>query len=427
VRVLLIDFNPFMDAVTPISLGYLGAVLRRDGHEVTVASLGSETRFSVAGLTAWLSELQPNLVGFGAYQRNMLQLRSLARLVKQVLPSAKTVFGGPHGQFLPDAALAALPDVDFLSRGEGEQTIRAISSALEVGGEVDEPIPGVTSRLPDGGTITGADPQRPADLDAYPSPWLDGVLDPADWSEAILLTSRGCPHRCLFCLTPAAFGAARQHSVERVLDEIEYVTRRGSGRLWFADPNFCASPGRVVEILEGVLRRGLEVQMWVEIRADMLDGELMTLMGRAGVDRVAMGLESASPNVFPGLNKDIDPDRIGRAARDLLAGGIDVELFSQYALPGEHMDDAWQTLRFVRECGVAIRGNTNAQQMQLYFGSDITENHEQYGIRPLRRSFPPYLAIGTEFETDWMSHSEILQVRAAWRAASADGGKRIVS
>jgi anaerobic magnesium-protoporphyrin IX monomethyl ester cyclase len=427
VRVLLIDLNPFAAAVTPISLGSLAAVLRRDGHRATVLSLGSDSGFSVAGLSSWLTELAPDLVGLAAYQRNLVHVRGLARLVKRVVPSARVVLGGPQAMFMPAEALLAMPEVDFLARGEGELAVTEIVDAVARGPACDAPIPGVTSRLSDGSPVTGDPSQPPADLDAYPSPWLDGVLDPARWPEAILLTSRGCPFKCLFCLTPTVPGGLRRHSVDRVLDEIELVARRGSGRLWFADPNFCASPDRVVEILEGVLHRGVEVAMWIELRADMVSGELVPLMRRAGVERVAMGLESASPRVLERVNKAIDPGRVATAAGELLAAGIDVELFSQYALPGERVVDALHTLRFVTDCGVVIRGNSNAQQLQLYFGSDICGNHRRYGVRPLCAERPSYLAIGTDFETDWMERAEIARVKSAWRAASADGGAGIVT
>jgi radical SAM superfamily enzyme YgiQ (UPF0313 family) len=140
-----------------------------------------------------------------------------------------------------------------------------------------------------------------------------------------------------------------------------------------------------------------------------------------------MGLESASPNVYPALNKGIDPDQIGHAARTAIASGLDVELFSQFALPNETKDDALQTLQFVQDCGVKIQGNSNAQQMHLYFGTDLYSSYGDRGIRPLRDDLPPYLAIGGEFETDWMTAQEIKQVEQAWRAQSVDGGKRVVS
>ena len=89
-----------------------------------------------------------------------------------------------------------------------------------------------TERDTDGQWVTGEALIPTDDLDDYPSPWLDGVLDPADWDEAIMLTSRGCPHHCAFCVTPAAFGPTiRAHSVERVIEDITVVARHGRGRI----------------------------------------------------------------------------------------------------------------------------------------------------------------------------------------------------
>jgi len=425
-RVLLIDCCPYMPPATPISLGNLGAVLKSLGHEARVLSLGSTSRFSPRALESFLEDFEPRLVGFGAYQRNISLIRGLSRTVKEILPDASVVLGGPQGAMLPGAALADLPEIDYLGRGEGEQVLRAIVEALE-GGSGDEPIPGVTSRTAQGECITGPAAPVPADLDGYPSPWLSGVLDPSEMEESILLTSRGCPNSCSFCCTPAAFGETRCQSVDRVLEDIECVSRKGNGRLWFADPNFSFSENRVVEILEGILTRGLEVKMWIETRADMVSPWLLSLLKRAGVHTIAMGLESASPGVYPGLRKGIEPGKIQEAARAALDTGLEVELFSQFALPGESLADALETLQFVKDCGIKIQGNSNAQQMQLYFGSEIHSNFRSFGIRPLREDLPSYLAMGADFETDWMSREEIEQVKSAWLAESLDGGKRVVS
>ena len=426
-RVLLIDINPFMPPVTPISLGNLGAVLKASGHEVEVVSLGSNSMFSPQGMAAFLRQYQPRLIGFGTYQRNIPHVRALAQLAKRVLPDCRVVLGGPQITFMPDSAVSVLREVDFLSRGEGEVVIRNIVEAMEHGVE-SHPIAGATIRTTGGECISGPPVEVARELDQYPSPWLTGVLDPAAMDESIILTSRGCPNNCCFCYTPAAFGPRTcSQSVERVLEDLAYVSQNGTGRLWFADPNFSFSETRVVDILEGILQRGLKVSMWIETRADMLTPELIDLMKRAGVHSIAMGLESASPNVYPALNKGIDPEQIRQAACTAIASGLDVELFSQFALPNETKDDALQTLRFVMDCGVKIQGNSNAQQMHLYFGTDLYANHRERGIKPLRDDLAPYLAIGGAFETEWMSGEEIKQVEKAWRAESADGGKRVVS
>jgi radical SAM superfamily enzyme YgiQ (UPF0313 family) len=426
-RVLLIDINPFMPPVTPISLGNIAAVLKASGHEVEVMSLGSNSMFSPQGVARFLKQYQPRLIGFGTYQRNIPHVRALAQLAKRVLPECRVVLGGPQVTFMPDAAVSALPEIDFLSRGEGEQAIRNIAEAMShgVGGQ---PIPGVTTRKEGGECITGPSIEVARELDEYPSPWLTGVLDPAAMDESIILTSRGCPNNCCFCYTPAAFGPGTcSQSVERVLEDLAFVSQHGTGRLWFADPNFSFSETRVVEILEGILERGIASRMWIETRADMLTPQLIELMKRAGVHSIAMGLESASPNVYPALKKGIDPEQIEQAARSAIDSGLDVELFSQFALPNETKEDALQTLQFVMNCGVKIQGNSNAQQMHLYFGTELYSNHRERGIKPLRDDLPPYLAIGGAFETDWMTSAEIKQVETAWRAESADGGRRVVS
>ena len=426
-RVLLIDFNPFMVEATPISLGYLGASLKGHGHEIKVLSIGSTTNFSPTAFKGFIREYSPDIVGFGTYQRSIFHINAMASLVKEATPETFIVLGGPQITFLPDDSLSVLPAVDFLCRGEGELITLAVVDAI-LSGQTELPVPGITSRNPEGGYFTGSPVPPPKNLDEYPSPWLEGVLDPADMDESIMLTSRGCPHVCAFCYTPAAFGRKiRAHSVERVIEEIAFVANRGSGRLWFADPNFSFSETRVVEILEGIARRDLKVDMWIETRADMLNKDLISLMKRAGVNVIAMGLESASENVYTHLKKNLDPDRIRQAVEMAFDSGLDVELFSQYALPHERFEDAMQTLNFVKASGVKIRGNSNAQQMQIYYGSEIAADPAKFGIKPLRDSFQPCMAIGTEFETEWMSKDEIDRIKAAWKIESLDGGKRVVA
>lgn len=426
-RAVLIDLHPHSSAVTPISLANLAAVLRRLGHETHLLALSSGRPFSPAGLRSFFERTRPHLLGFTAYQRNFHQIRAIAAMCKRVVPGCRTLIGGPQATFLPPEALDSLDELDFVAHGEGELVIRAVAEAIE-GRAIERPVPGTSTRLADREWMRGDPVTPPDDLDAYPSPWLDGVLDPADWDEAVMLTSRGCPHHCAFCVTPSAFGpTVRSNSVERVIEDITVISRRGHGRLWFADPNFSYDRERVHAILEGIARRDLPVAMWVETRADMLNEELLELLARAGAHTVALGLESAVPRVLERSGKAIEPGAVRDAAVTALAAGLDVELFSQYGLPGESMADALETLRFVRGCGVSVRGNSNAQQMQLYFGSSIIRNPEAHGIRPLRDDLPPYLAPGDEFETDWMSRDEMDRVRAAWGAASVDGGKRIVS
>lgn len=425
-NVLLMEVNPYVPPSLPISLGYLAAVLKQDGHRVRILNLGESTALSVAGFRNLLAEFRPQLVGMAAYQRNMLLLKGFCRLLKETDPGVRIILGGPQATFMPSEALGELQDVDFICRGEGEVVIREVVAALE-SGKLEAPVPGTTTRLGQDHWEEGREVEPPVDLDSYPSPFLAQVMDLEGLEEAILLTSRGCPYGCLFCYTPrASKRRIRYHSVERVLEEMSWLNVKGINRFWLADPSFSFHRARTQQLLEGVIKKGIRASLWLETRADLVDEELLGLMAKAGVRLVAYGLESASEKVLELLGKNISLETLRRAVGMSKAHGLDVELFSQYGLPGETQKDALRTLEFVRSM-VPVRGNTNAQQMRLYFGAPFTEDPGRYGLRPLDRLRPAYISVGARYETQWMSAEEIHSVRDIWQAASLDGGKRMVS
>ena len=175
-RVLLIDFNPFMPPVTPVSLGHVGAVLQAHGDEVAISSLGSTSRFSPRRFQKFLTDWRPRLIGFGTYQRNIFHIHALAGIIKETKPDTSIILGGPQITFLPDIALNVLHHVDYLCRGEGELVLSSLAQALEMG--KDTPVPGTTSRCEEGGFITGDIIDPPKDLDELfgPQNYRDGVF-----------------------------------------------------------------------------------------------------------------------------------------------------------------------------------------------------------------------------------------------------------
>ncbi|MEW6367715.1 MAG: radical SAM protein [Acidobacteriota bacterium] len=426
-RVLLIECSPFLPVQTPISLGYIAAYLAEQGYSVKILQIGSDTRLSLNLIGRLLLDFRPAIVGFSAYQRNIFFVQALGRLCKSLLPDCTTVIGGPQATFLPPEALRQLPSIDLVCRGEGEVAMMGLAERMRAGESIDG-TPCMMGRRPSGGAWEGPAVDSKEELDDYPSPYLTGALEIDRMDEAILLASRGCPYRCAFCYTPQAFGRkTRYHSVERVLDEIEYVSRKGLRRFWFADPSFTLDRTRIHGLLDGLLRRGLDSEFWLETRADLVDSDLLNKMKHAGVHTIAYGLESASPDVLQRIRKPIDSGEFERAVRLTQDAGIGVEVFSQYGLPGESFEDAVATLRFVESLEVPIRGNTNAQQMQLYFGTEVQREPARFGICVAPESPPLYISAGGRYHTDCMSESEIKRVRSLWAAASIDGGKRIVS
>ena len=426
-NVLLIEINPFAPALPPISLGYIAAFLKSKGFNVKILTLGEDTSISRASLYRLISGFQPALVGLTAYQRTMLYVIGLARFIKSVDTNIKIAIGGPQATFMPSAALAELPEIDYICRSSGEATLLRVARAIQEGTPFLD-LSGVTYKEAPGAIYETTDLEGFADLDRYPSPYLDDVFDYSCMSEAIMLTSRGCPHHCIYCYTPHAFRhKVSFHSVDRVIEEIRWIRKNGVRRLWFADPNISFKPARVIELLDRMLTEGLETEMWLQTRADLVNPEVMKKMKRAGVSTIAFGLESASERVLEKLGKHISIHTVAQAISLAQSQDIEVELFTIFGLPYEAFEDALKTLEFVKKNNVKIMGNTNSQQLQIYFGTHMAQYYEKYNIRPLNSKRPAYVSIGCQYETDHMRYEEIKKIQDLWRAHSLDRGKRIVS
>ena len=169
------------------------------------------------------------------------------------------------------------------------------------------------------------------------------------------------------------------------------------------------------------------MEMWLQTRADLVSAALMKKMKRAGVTTIAFGLESASKRVLSRLGKHISAEKVAEAIRLAQSQDIEVELFTMFGLPYETFEDSVETLEFVKKNKVKIMGNTNSQQMQIYFGTPMARDYKEYNIRPLNNNRPAYISIGSQYETEHMSHQEIHKMQDLWRANSIDGGKRVVS
>jgi len=426
-NILLIEINPFSSATTPVSLGYIAAFLNSKGFNTKILIVGHETSLSRSGFCDLITSFKPALVGISAYQRNMLYVRGFARLIKSVDNNIKVAIGGPQATFMPSSAFEELPDIDYICRSSGEVTLLRVAQAVKNRTPFSD-LAGVSFRDNEGSVFDTQEIEGFKDLDNYPSPYLNDVFDYSQMKEAVMLTSRGCPYNCIYCYTPPAFKhRINFHSVDRVIEEIEWITKKGVKRLWFADPNISFNPDRLVEIFDRILTKGIEVKMWVQTRADLVTSELMKKMRRAGVNAIAFGLESGSERVLKRLGKQIATEQVARAIRLAQEQDIEVELFTLFGLPYETFEDAVKTLEFVKKNNVKIMGNSNSQQMQIYFGTHLFSHYKDYNIRPLSNSSPAYLSIGSYYETEHFKISELEKIKNLWRINSLDGGKRIVS
>ncbi|MFA5362367.1 MAG: radical SAM protein [Candidatus Omnitrophota bacterium] len=415
-RVLLFNLPPSGGDLFPISLGYIAASLVKQGIKPAIAEIDRITPRTGQSIADFVLEFKPRVVGFSVYQDNTGLAVQLAKLVKMIDPGILVVIGGPQATFMPAGALLQMQNVDVICRGEGELILPALVKCLIQGGGLS----GVNGISFKDNTCLRDTPDAPLikNLDDLPSAYRSGAFDFKDHKTATMLTSRGCRYTCSFCYTPRAFRRTiRAHSPRRVLDDMRVCVEHGIKRFFFADPSFTYDRKRVEEIMRGIIRWGWKVEIWCETRTDLVDAELLALMARAGVNRIAYGLESVDPAVLKAVNKPLDIRRFEEMVKVSQDLGIYVEIFTLYGLPEQTIDSCCRTIDFLKRLKIPFVGNSAGQQLVLFYGTDITDHPEKFGIRLQGKKKPLYLSAGSDFVTEHMDKRAIALAAKRYKAA----------
>ena len=183
---------------------------------------------------------EPAIVAFSNYCWSTEYNKALAAAIKEKYPQCLIVFGG-HNVPNNTSFLESYPYIDILVHGEGEESVRLLFETIAQGGNLTA-VPNITYRT-EGGGFERTHTALPKGLD-YPSPYLEGWFDaiieqhPEITFNAILETSRGCPHQCAYCDWGLLKSKVRLFPLERVKAEIRWMSEHKIAFVWGADANF---------------------------------------------------------------------------------------------------------------------------------------------------------------------------------------------
>jgi radical SAM superfamily enzyme YgiQ (UPF0313 family) len=313
-----------------------------------------------------------------------------------------TVAFGTHVTPIPRETMHAFPSLNFALRGEPELTLRELIDTLDRANLASEewwprmeaefgarlrklfadadpdwqpawlngetgffPENPVSDRLElikglvwrDGGEIV-VNPDRPfvRHLDDLPMPRHDLLPLKAYRAPlvrnpyAFIVTSRGCPGGCRFCIKHVSYGnSVRFRSPENVLAEIEFLASLGVRSVNLYADLFTVSREQVMGLCELILERGLEMEWTCNSRVDFVDQEMLRLMGQAGCRWISWGIESGSEKVLRRARKGIDLEQVKRALRWSKEAGIHNWGYFIIGLPGETEETIQETVCFAKQ------------------------------------------------------------------------------
>ena len=352
-KVLLIN-PPFRQqvqeevVVPPLGLAYLASVIEPDGHEVRIFDAFAEG-LTWNNFTEEIRKAKADLIGIGGLTPT---IDNTLRAMKICRPYTRhIVMGGPHLSVYRQDFFKDCRDLDFGIVGEGEESFRELVKRLEEGRDPWEVrgIAGPETFNPPGNYI--------GDLNRLPFPARRLLPNPryryALWPGkkiTTMITSRGCPYRCIFC-DKSIFGSKwRARSAKNVLDEMEQIVKDlRIPSIIIYDDLFTLDKQRVQEICQGILERDLRFEWKCEGRVDRVDGEMLRWMKKAGCSLVAYGVESGNEIGLDYLQKGITLPQIRRAFELTRQAGIRPMAYFILGIPVETFDQGVRTIAFAKE------------------------------------------------------------------------------
>ncbi len=395
----------------PISQGLVAAALRDRGIDCEVIDLSFYGDNGIDLLIDALEFADLRIIGISVYQTNIERCLQVARLIKQLREDIVVVMGGPQATHMPRAGLEAMPMIDGLCRGAGEEALPRLVTELR---ERRESIPGFLMRTPSG-LVEGSPVNLLPPVDNLPSPFQMEIWPLSRYPLGVMFSNRGCPYACNFCYTPAASGRRlSQRSKEGVLRDILSMAKAGVKHIFFADPVFVTSQDHSLQLLNDLHNLQTKLTFNCELRTEAVNPAQLNALRDAGFISVSYGLETTSSAVLEGINKHIDLKRFREVVDMTLDHGIMVELFCIHSLPGQTLDDVRETFDFIESCGPAVQAAAGLQQLQLYFGIKLLDDPVRYGIEIIGNQ-APYLSPATSFRTTTLGPEEAQLLEQEWQ------------
>ncbi len=306
-------------------------------------------------------KFEPDVVGFTVMTPAAHQIGELTRTIRQALPKALLLLGGPHASAFEEKVLEQT-DADAAVVGEGELAMEEILKAHFGGGDFGK-IPGLIWRADDG-TILRNPGHMPMieDLDSLPMPAYDLLDVPAYWKlqsmppvarrkYISLVSSRGCPYQCMWC--HKIFGKVfRGHSAERIVDEIEYFTKRYKiDDVEFLDDIFNLDRKRVIEVSEGVRKRGLKLRTALPnaVRTDILTEDVVDALADMNLYWCSFALETGSPRLQEYTGKRLNIPKFLSGIDMCVKKGIFANGFAMLGFPTETEEEMQMTIDTMNE------------------------------------------------------------------------------
>ncbi|MBU0604885.1 MAG: B12-binding domain-containing radical SAM protein [Candidatus Omnitrophica bacterium] len=411
----------FIATQFPLNIAGMAAGLLNRGYDVRIWDFEVEP-FDESVFERRIKDLSPLIVAISCYTPTIISANKVAALVKKHLKDVVVITGGPHISALPEASLNEFKYFDIGVIGEGDDTIIELADRISQGAGVEN-IEGIVYRK--GGVPQFTVKRGPIkDLDRLPFP-ARGLLNiplyrgqsHRGFSRSFLkiteiITSRGCPNRCIFCASDVAIGSGvRFRSAVSVKGEItECVEKFGFNHFAVMDDTFTLKEERLYEICDEFARRKITWNCYGRVWP--LSKKMLEMLAGAGCTGITFGVESGSPRILELIKKNITVSQVEDAFMWAKEAGI--KLVEADVIIGSHPSETKDDIRLTRRLLARINPDIVMPSIVVpYPGTELYRMMKEKGLISKSSNWDSFILYGREpsWRTENFSSGELMSLQ----------------
>ncbi len=355
-KILFIVYdNGSYDHTFPMGVGALSAVLKRDGHHVSIWNQDMH-HWPDDYLTTYLNENKFDVAilsligGYYQYQK----MKNLSKALNNSKNRPFYIMGG-YGPTPEPEFFLKKSGCDVVGLGEGEITIPKLMDAIENKTTLRD-VPGI-AWLENGKLQTT--PRAPLVHDLNALPPIPYEIFPMEYYRMLrmpnskptdfvmpMMSARGCSFKCTFCyrMDPGY----RVRTPENLLDEVEKLYKNyGINYISFQDDLLMSSVEHTEAVCLAFLKRKLPIKWSCNGRLNYCSEELLQLMKDAGCVFINYGIESMDQKVLNNMKKGLRPEMIIQGIEDTLKVGISPGLNFIFGNKGDNKETIKKAVDFL--------------------------------------------------------------------------------
>lgn len=339
-----------------------------DTHTIEILDLNVNTNSTLdEQILKRISTTKPDVVGFSImFDTSYSYINKFSAIVKDYNDDIITLIGGASATMSYKEILLNNLSIDAVLHGEGEEPfIRFLQSENKID-FLEEDISFVTkkslqkNKIPIPSKLENLD--SVVDIDYSMIDFNNYTMEEAfspycsteQTKQFFLITSRGCPFKCTFCMHSAHDDkSVRYASVETLTKHIAFMIKEYDvNTLTIYDDQILFNKKRAKTFFKALKKFNLRVELPNGITAMFIDEELARDMRMAGVDTVQLAIESGSEYVVKTLmKKPVVLSKVKDVVGYLRKYDFWIQAFFVNGMPGEMKEHREETISFIKEVG----------------------------------------------------------------------------